>query len=100
MTMLAAASTRDHRMLTTLLAACDPCGYVDGGDSPLRYNAAAGKVLHLFRRRRYSTTDIVLELPGEADAARAVQFAHVASAWWTAQQDAVWRNRGGLTARM
>lgn len=86
-------------MLVTLLATCDPLGYVDEGQAPFAYNPLAGKVLELFRRRRHTTSDIVMGLPGEADAARAVQFAVAATDWWNTQQDAIWRTRGGLSSR-
>ena len=86
-------------MLTTLLATCDPCGYVDDGQTPFQYNALAGEMLKLFRRRRYSPTDLILTFPGEADAGRALQFAAAATDWWDRQQDAMWRNRGGVTSR-
>ncbi len=92
---VAPPSTREQRMITTLLATCDPCGYVDAGQAPYRYNPLAGRILHLFRRRRSSPSDIVLEFPGEADAARAVQFAFAVVAWWNEHQDAMWRARGG-----
>jgi hypothetical protein len=96
---LRAPSTREHRMLTTLLATCDPCEYVDAGALPFRYNPIAGDVLRLLQRHRHSAADVVMLLPGEADASRAIQFAFAARDWWNNQQDARWRARGGQERR-
>ena len=86
-------------MLVTLLATCDPCGAVDRGAPPFQYNPIATKVLQVLQRRRYNPADIILQLPGEADAAWALAFAYAATDWWIAQQDAMSRTRGGVAMR-
>lgn len=69
-------------MLTSLLAGCDPCGYVDGGGSPNLYAAIA---LDGVRRlhRGSDVPDLLGIFPGDADAASALKFARVAIDWWS-----------------
>ena len=73
-------STRDSRMLTALLAGCDPCSYVASGGSPDLYAGLAVEALERIEAGA-GPADVVLALPGEADASAAWQFANVAVEW-------------------
>ena len=70
----------DVRMLTTLLASCDPCGYLAAGRTAQRYTEAARDVLATLRGGG-GITDVLLTLP-EADVEQAHRFARVAAHWW------------------
>lgn len=75
-------TAREVRMLTTLLAGCDPCGYVDQGGSP---NLYAGMALATLRRLHRGTdaVDLLNVFPDDASAPAALQFARVAVHWWS-----------------
>lgn len=75
------ALPRRIRMLTALLAACDPCGHVDAGESPEVYAGAALTALRILRSGCESS-DILTALPPGAQASAAVAFARSASDWW------------------
>ena len=78
-------STRDSRMLTALLAGCDPCSYVASGGSPDLYAGLAVEVLQRIEAGA-GPADLVLALPGEADATAAWQFASVAVEWCASER--------------
>ena len=74
-------TARHVRMLTTLMAGCDPCGWVDQGGSPNLYVEASREVLVALQHRA-DVTAVVMTLPGEADVEPAMTFARVAVDWW------------------
>ena len=78
-------STRDSRMLTALLAGCDPCSYVAAGGSPDLYAGLAVEALERIEAGG-GPADLVLALPGDADACAAWQFASVAVEWCGSQR--------------
>ena len=78
-------STRDSRMLTALLAGCDPCSYVAAGGSPDLYAGLAVEALARIEAGA-GPADLVLARPGEADAGAAWQFASVAVEWCGSQR--------------
>ena len=71
----------DVRMLTTLLASCDPCGHLAAGGTPQDYTAAAHDVLTTLGEGA-GVTDVLLTLP-QADVEQAHRFARVALHWWS-----------------
>lgn len=71
----------DVRMLTTLLATCDPCGYVAAGRTAERYTGTARDVLATLRGGG-GISDVLLTLP-EAEVEQAHRFARVATHWWS-----------------
>ena len=77
-----ATAAREVRMLTTLLAGCDPCAFVRQGAEPDAYYALALITLqHLHRGS--DEVEILQQFPGEAEAAAVLQFVRVAMHWWT-----------------
>ena len=74
-------SDPDVRMLTTLLASCDPCGYLAAGRTAQRYTEAATNVLATLSGGG-GITDVLLTLP-EAEVEQAHRFARVALHWWS-----------------
>ena len=78
-------------MMTALLATCDPCGYVQGGDSPARYMPLGATLAARFGEGGCHPVDLYLEFPAEADAAAAMQVGEAAVRWWTRDRDAVSR---------
>ena len=80
-------------MMTALLATCDPCGYVQGGDSPTRYMPLAAALAARFGERGCHPVDLYLQFPDEADAATAMQVCEAATDWWSRDRDAVSRCR-------
>lgn len=74
-------TAREVRMLTSLLAGTDPCGYVETGGSP---NLYAGIALDALRRLHRGTdaADLLNIFPGDAAAPAAAQFVRVAVDWW------------------
>ena len=71
----------DVRMLTTLLASCDPCGHVAAGGTAERYTEAACDILTTLRAGG-GVTDVLLTLP-EAEVEQAHRLARVALHWWS-----------------
>ena len=81
-TLVARPTTREQRMVVTLLAGCDPCFDVDHGRGPESYAALADRVLDALATSGSSITDIFVLFPPDADAARVAQFASVVTDWW------------------
>lgn len=75
------ATAREVRMLTALLAGCDPCRHVTGGDSPDVYAGIALDAVRLLHRGT-RVVDMLDVFPGEADASAVLQFARAAVDWW------------------
>jgi hypothetical protein len=74
------AAAREIRMLTALLAACDPCAYVDGGGHPDLYVDLAVEV----SCRLHDDADAVALLdvfPDDASAVAVSRFAGAALDW-------------------
>ena len=81
---------RTARMTMTLLAACDPCGYITAGGSPVEYAALADQVaLRLTQGGRHA--EILAVFPGQANGAAALQCATAALDWWTRDHSAASR---------
>ena len=74
-------SDPDVRMLTTLLASCDPCRHLAAGGTAQNYTDAAHDVLDALRGGG-GVTDVLLTLP-EAEVEDAHRFARVALHWWS-----------------
>lgn len=72
------------RMLTALLATCDPYGYVDEGNPPAAYTHTAWKVA-LRLEAGLGAGDIVEALAPSADESAAERFAWAALQWWADQ---------------
>lgn len=85
----ALATTREHRMLVTLLAACDPCGYVQAGASPASYSHLAPALADCLARPGCRSVDVLGMFPNDADAAAALQFARAALDWWARQREGI-----------
>ena len=75
-------SARHVRMLTTLLAACDPCGWVDEGGSPNLYAGLALATLKLLQVGADAPT-LLTVLPSDTETPAAMQFTRAAVDWWT-----------------
>ena len=78
-------------MMMTLLASCDPCGTIEAGGSPLDYMSLASKIADRIGVQGCHPADIVMEFPGHADAASALQFASAALDWWSRDRDRISR---------
>lgn len=78
-------------MFLALLAATDPCCHMERGETLVPYSSIAAATVQRLQRQRYHVADIVMLFPGEADAARALQFANAAVDWWEAQCNALSR---------
>ena len=85
---------RQVRMLTMLAAGCDPCGWVDTGRSP---NLYAGVALDALKRIRVGAepVDLVMALPGDADAGAGLRFALAAITWWNGEREQATRRLDG-----
>lgn len=79
-TLSVPVSERDVRMLTTLLASCDPCHRMDGDRSPAVYIDTACEIL-LALQAGCGETDVMLTMP-DAEVEAAHRFAQVAMHWW------------------
>ena len=84
--VIANPATREVRMLVTLLASCDPCGYVDAGGSPNLYAGVAGDALTVLHAGA-GLIDLVMAMPPEADASAAWRFANAALSWWASKRE-------------
>lgn len=73
-------------MLTTLLAGCDPCGWVEAGGSPNLYAGVALEVVGALHRD-VGVPDVIMMLPGEAALEPTTKFARVAVDWWRTTRD-------------
>ena len=71
----------DVRMLTTLLASCDPCRAIAAGGSPQDYAETARDVL-ITLEAGAGVADVLLTLP-QAEVEMAHRFALVALHWWS-----------------
>lgn len=78
-------------MFLALLAATDPCGHMERGETLVPYSSIAAATLQRLLRQRYHVADVVMLFPGDADAARALQFANAAVDWWETQCNALSR---------
>ena len=74
-------TAREARMLTGLLAGCDPCGFVEKGGSP---NLYAGMALDALGRlhRGTDTVDMLNVFPGDVAVESAMSFIRVSMDWW------------------
>lgn len=79
-------TARHVRMLTTLLAGCDPCGWVEAGGSPNLYAGLALEVVGALHRDA-GVPAVVMMLPGEAALEPTTKFARVAVDWWRTTRD-------------
>ena len=80
-------AARHVRMLTTLMAGCDPCGWVDAGRSPNQYAGVALDMLSALHHGA-DVPRLLMRFPGDASVEKATRFARVALDWWQTAQDA------------
>ena len=74
-------TAREARMLIVMLAACDPCGYVEDGAAPDHY---AGISLDVLRRlhRGDDAGELLAAFPADVLVAGAMRFTSAALDWW------------------
>ena len=75
-------SARHARMLTSMMAAYDPCGWIEAGGSPSLYTANALEMLRVLRERG-DIAALIMLFPNAGTVAAAASFATVALDWWS-----------------
>lgn len=73
--------TRTVRMLSVLLTACDPCGYIEAGGSPHDYTALAWQVKAALRAGM-DASQIKALLKKTSDVENPARFCEAAVDWW------------------
>lgn len=82
-TLAPVRSTREQRMLLTLLASCDPCLTIEAGSTPAAYEALAVLLTHRLQEPGCHAADLFVLFPPDANAARALQLVSTAMDWWS-----------------